>query len=101
MDEARAVLARLERIDALEQGGAPPRALLDELRELVHEAEAWAQRERDSEADAAVTRLGEAVGANPGYAGLSRASETDRVAVAPVYRERSTHPSQRKSRYAR
>ncbi len=60
MDEARAVLARLERIEALEQCGAPARAVLDELRELVQEAEAWAQRERDPRADAAVDALMEA-----------------------------------------
>jgi hypothetical protein len=60
MDEARTVLARLERIDALERGGAPARAVLDELRELVQEAEAWARRERDPRADAAVATLLEA-----------------------------------------
>jgi hypothetical protein len=60
MDEARAVLARLERIDALERGGAPARAVLDELRELVQEAEEWARRERDPRADAAVATLMEA-----------------------------------------
>jgi Tfp pilus assembly protein PilN len=60
MDEARAVLARLERIEALERSGAPAGALLAELRELVPEAEAWAQRERDPRADAAVATLAEA-----------------------------------------
>jgi hypothetical protein len=60
MDEARAVLARLERIEALERSGAPARALLDELHALVVEAEAWARRERDPRADAAVTALVEA-----------------------------------------
>ena len=42
MDEARAVLARLDRIEALERDGAPPGALLEELRGLVQAAEAWA-----------------------------------------------------------
>jgi len=60
MDEARAVLARLERIETLERSGAPARAVLDELRELVREAEAWARRERDPRADAAVEALMEA-----------------------------------------
>jgi hypothetical protein len=60
MDEARAVLARLERIEALERSGAPAGALLSELRELVHEAEAWARVERDPRADAAVADLTEA-----------------------------------------
>jgi hypothetical protein len=60
MDEARAVLARLERIEALERSGAPARAVLDELQALVVEAEAWARRERDPRADAAVEALVEA-----------------------------------------
>ena len=60
MDEARAVLARLERIEALERSGAPARAVLDELHELVREAEEWARRERDPRADAAVAALVEA-----------------------------------------
>jgi hypothetical protein len=41
MDEARAVIARLERIEALEREGAAPRALLAEVRELLREGEAW------------------------------------------------------------
>jgi hypothetical protein len=60
VDEARAVLARLERIDALERSGAPPAALLSELRELAPDAEVWARLERDPRADAAVERLTEA-----------------------------------------
>jgi triphosphoribosyl-dephospho-CoA synthetase len=59
MEEARAVLARLERIEALERANAEPRVVLDELRELVREAETWARRERDPEAEAAVRRLAE------------------------------------------
>jgi hypothetical protein len=47
MDEAHAVLARLERIDRLEQAGAPAQALLDEVRSLLHEAEAWVRAEPD------------------------------------------------------
>jgi hypothetical protein len=46
MDEARAVIARLERIEALDRGEAPPRVLLDELRALVNEAEEWARADR-------------------------------------------------------
>jgi hypothetical protein len=59
VDEARAVLARLERIDALEREGGDAAALLAELRALVEEAQAWAQRERDPRADVAVARLTE------------------------------------------
>ena len=57
MDEARAVLARLERIETLERNGAAPELLLGELRGLVREAEAWAQREGDSRARAAAEAI--------------------------------------------
>lgn len=46
MDEARAVLARLERLEALERAAAPSDALLAELRLLVTEAEAWVRADR-------------------------------------------------------
>jgi hypothetical protein len=59
MEEARAVLARLERIDALERARADPAVVLAELRELVREAETWARRERDPAAIAAAERLAE------------------------------------------
>ena len=45
MEEARAVLIRLRRIEALERDGSPPQLLLAELRELVREAEAWVRAE--------------------------------------------------------
>ncbi len=47
MDEARAVLERLERIEALDRERAHPQTLLAELRELLREAEAWARAEGD------------------------------------------------------
>jgi hypothetical protein len=56
MDEARAVLARLDRIEALEREGAPPGVLLEELRGLVQEAEAWARIEGGERAREAVER---------------------------------------------
>jgi len=59
MDEARAVLARLERIEALDQAQAGPSVLLAELRELVREVEIWAKRERDPRAEAAARLLAE------------------------------------------
>ena len=61
MDEARAVLERLERIEALEQRGGPARELLDELRALVREAEAWARSEGDERAAGAVERCRDAL----------------------------------------
>jgi hypothetical protein len=57
MDEARAVLARLERIEALEREGADAHSLLAELRELVREAALWAECERDPQARAAAEAL--------------------------------------------
>ena len=41
------MLARLERIEALERDRALPGVLLGELRALLHEAEAWARVERE------------------------------------------------------
>lgn len=45
MDEARAVLSRLDRIEALERDAAPATVLLSELRALVHDAESWLRSE--------------------------------------------------------
>ena len=47
MDEARAVIRRLERIEALEREGAGPKQLLAEVRELLREGEAWLETEGD------------------------------------------------------
>jgi hypothetical protein len=57
MDEARAVLARLERIETLDRQGAAAPALLAELRELVREATEWADAEDDPDARAAAEAL--------------------------------------------
>jgi hypothetical protein len=56
VDEARAVIDRLERIEVLEREGAPPAVMLEELRGLVHEAEAWARLDGDERAREAVER---------------------------------------------
>jgi hypothetical protein len=45
MEEARHVLDRLARIEQLEREQAPAGELLDELRELVREAEKWLRAE--------------------------------------------------------
>jgi hypothetical protein len=45
VDEARAVIARLERIEELDQRGAPASELLDEVRGLLSDAEAWVRTE--------------------------------------------------------
>jgi hypothetical protein len=41
MDEARTVLARLQRLDDLDTRGAPPGALLAEVRVLLAEVDEW------------------------------------------------------------
>lgn len=58
MEEARRVLERLARIEALDRAKAAPGELLDELRALVREAEEWTRAEGgDAEADEAVRQL--------------------------------------------
>jgi hypothetical protein len=64
MDEARAVLERLDRIESLEVDGGDPNEVLAELRLLVREAEAWACREHDHEAQAVVARCADALEAH-------------------------------------
>lgn len=48
MDEARKVIRRLGRIEALRDGDAPPGELLGELRHLLREGEAWVAAERSN-----------------------------------------------------
>ncbi len=57
MDEAARVLDRLQRIEALDQEGAPATAVLVEMWELVREAEAWARLEGDQRALSAIGKL--------------------------------------------
>lgn len=65
MEEARRVLERLARISDLERDDAPPSELLDELRELVREAELWLRAEPEPDgADAAVERCRAALAAD-------------------------------------
>ena len=47
MDEARKVIRRLERIEALQSTHAPAEELLGEVRQLLSEGEAWLAAERD------------------------------------------------------
>ena len=61
MDEARAVLARLDRIEQLERHGAPPGTVLEELRGLVQAAEAWVRLEGGERAEKAVERCAAAL----------------------------------------
>lgn len=63
MDEARKVLRRLRRIEALEREHAPARSLLAEVRALLEEAEEWvaAEAEGTEDAEAALERCCEAL----------------------------------------
>ncbi|MCL4290792.1 MAG: hypothetical protein KJ051_11025 [Thermoleophilia bacterium] len=64
MEEAARVLARLGRIDELRRADAAPGLLLDELRLLVREGEAWAAAERGTgEARRALAALEDALAA--------------------------------------
>jgi hypothetical protein len=58
MEPAEAVLARLDRIGALDRSGAAPGELLAELRELIREAEAC-PRERAVTEHASVDGTGD------------------------------------------
>ena len=60
MDEARTVLARLDRIDDLQARGAPPGALLAEARVLLAEAEEWLEAEAWLDVEPAAARRAEA-----------------------------------------
>jgi hypothetical protein len=65
VDEARAVLERLERIEELDRAGAARAELLDELRALLHEAEAWSRTEGGGAGVRAVDGLRSALAAFP------------------------------------
>ena len=57
MDEARAVLERLARIEALDRAGAEAAELVAELRALMEEAEAWSRVEGGDAGEQAVDEL--------------------------------------------
>ena len=57
MDESEAVLERLARIEELDRRGADSRELVDELRTLLAEAEAWSRREGGETGARAVDEL--------------------------------------------
>jgi hypothetical protein len=57
MDEVEAIVERLERIERLRSEGAPAGQLLSELRELLAEAETWAELEGGEAGGEAVSRL--------------------------------------------
>jgi len=57
MDESRAILERLRRIEALDRRRAPPAVILAELRGLLGDAEAWSRAEGGEDAKRAVAGL--------------------------------------------
>jgi hypothetical protein len=61
VNDSEAVLERLERIEALDESGASPAALVEELRTLLVEAEAWSRREGGDAGARAVADLREAL----------------------------------------
>jgi hypothetical protein len=64
VEEARRVLERLARIEQLGQECAPASELLDQLRELVREAETWLRTEPEpADAAAALARCRAALAA--------------------------------------
>ena len=64
MEEARRVLARLERIESLDRAAAEPAEVLEELRGLLRDAEAWVRAEGGDDAGDALIRLREALAQN-------------------------------------
>jgi hypothetical protein len=61
VDEARAVLERLGRIERVRREGALPSVLLDELRQLLGEAEEWSRVEGGGAGERAVAGLRDAL----------------------------------------
>jgi hypothetical protein len=57
VNESRAILERLERIEALDRAGARPDSLVPELRALLVEAEEWSRREGGEAGEQAAARL--------------------------------------------
>jgi hypothetical protein len=62
MEEAARIIERLERIEAMRREAAGPTELLEELRCLLHDAEAWSRVEGDAASGVAVDRLRSALG---------------------------------------
>lgn len=84
MDEARRVLERLERIEALHAGGAGAAELLGELRALLAEGEAWIAAEGSGTTSAreALDRCGTALAAGDRGPAASRGARSLEEVVA-------------------
>jgi len=64
MEESRAVLERLERIETLDRAGAKPVEIVAELKALLQEATAWSQTEGGDAGERAVGDLRSALAAD-------------------------------------
>jgi hypothetical protein len=82
MDEARRVLERLERIEALREAEAEPSRLLGELRALLVEGEAWLAAERSGVASSRDGMGGGAATLRSGRALAELGTVLDRGAAA-------------------
>ncbi|MGH3015507.1 MAG: hypothetical protein ACRDNR_05250 [Gaiellaceae bacterium] len=89
MDEARTVIRRLERIEALQSEQAPAGALLTEVRRLLREGEAWLAAER-SEAWSRPAREG--AGPAVGETGCNGEATAEAAAALAGCRERLGDP---------
>lgn len=87
MDEARKVIRRLERIEALQSAKAPAEELLGEVRQLLSEGEAWIAAEHDgARRENGAGPAGEGEAATAGAAAALRgclATLAEREEVAP------------------
>ncbi|HLB03458.1 MAG TPA: hypothetical protein VJK66_00440 [Gaiellaceae bacterium] len=83
MEEAQAILARLERIEELRLARAPAETMLEEVRALLHEAEAWSGAEGGDAGRRAVAGLRDAlVRCEPGGGELALGESARDVAAA-------------------
>jgi hypothetical protein len=80
VDEARTVIRRLERIEALQREEAPAGTLLAEVRQLLREGETWLAAERNG---AGRDPAGDETFPGPGIVGTGNGGEaTDDAATA-------------------
>lgn len=90
VDEARNVIRRLERIEALQSTRAPAEELLAEVRQLLAEGEAWLAAERGGARGHGCNGLGEVrVGATEGAAAALEGCRATLAANEEVMPERA------------
>ena len=77
MDDDREVLHRLDRIERLDQAGAPAAELLDEVRALLHAAERLARSTADEDLDRNVAAVHQALEAGGAHEDLTRGAAAE------------------------